>query len=213
MTNDEQQPTTSSEEETDCEPPRPKEEEEKTGWRKYLDAIMVEGMLFVLLLIFFVWVVLTVPTRIGAAIDFSVVNLVETIPIFIVASLLAGWVDAWVDKDIVTRLFQEKNLVTSLIMITVLGVMTPGPIYSIFPIVWVLRKKGIQSHYLIAFLTGQTLMGPMRIPLELYYLGIPFFLFRLFSSILLGVFAGLCAYPLRKNLDVALDEVTCDFER
>ncbi len=200
--------------EKDCETPvLPEEEEEKSKFRKYLDAIMVEGMLLVLLAIFFIWVVLTVPTRIGDAIQFSVENLIETIPIFIVASLLAGWVDAWVDKDIVTRLFHERNLIVSLFVISILGILTPGPIYSIFPIVWVLRKKGIHSHYLIAYLTGQTLMGPMRIPLELYYLGVPFFLFRVFSSIILGVFAGLCAYPLRNKLDVALDEVTYEFER
>ena len=199
--------------ERDCEPPVLPEQEEKSKLRKYLDAIMVEGMLLVLLAIFFIWVVIAVPTRIGDAVQFSVENLIETIPIFIVASLLAGWVDAWVDKDIVTRLFHERNLFVSLFMISVLGILTPGPIYSIFPIVWVLRKKGIHSHYLIAYLTGQTLMGPMRIPLELYYLGVPFFLFRVFSSIILGVFAGLCAYPLRNKLDIALDEVTCEFER
>ncbi|MFW9920123.1 MAG: permease [Candidatus Thorarchaeota archaeon] len=199
--------------EKECEPPAVSEEEEKKGIRRFIDAIMVEGMLLVLLAIFFIWVVLTVPTRIGDAIQFSIENLVETIPIFIVASLLAGWVDAWVDKDIVTRLFHEQNLIVSLFVISVLGILTPGPIYSIFPIVWVLRKKGIQSHYLIAYLTGQTLMGPMRIPLELYYLGVPFFIFRVISSVILGVFAGLCAYPLRKKLDVALDEVTCEFER
>ncbi|MFW9907408.1 MAG: permease [Candidatus Thorarchaeota archaeon] len=186
---------------------------EKTGLRRILDAIMVEGMLLVLLVVFFVWVALAIPTRIGDAIDFSVENLIETIPIFIIASLLAGWVDAWIDKDIATRLFREQNLLVSMIAITILGIFTPGPIYSIFPIVWVLRKKGIGSHYLIAYITGQTLMGPMRIPLEIYYLGVPFFLFRVFSSILLGVFAGLCAYPLRKKLDVALDQVPHEFER
>ncbi len=181
--------------------------------RKVLDVVMVEGTLFVLLLIFFVWVLVTLPDRIGAAIDFSVQNLIETIPIFVVASLLAGWVDAWVDKDIVTRFFHERNLFRSLVVISVLGIMTPGPIYSIFPIVWVLRKKGIGSHYLIAYLTGQTLMGPMRVPLELYYLGVPFFIFRVFSSILMGVFAGLCTYPIRRHLDRSLDEVTAEFER
>ncbi|MGQ4871358.1 MAG: hypothetical protein ACP6IT_05935, partial [Candidatus Thorarchaeota archaeon] len=70
---------------------------------------MVEGTLFVLLLIFFVWVYVSFPTRISEAIDFSITNLIETIPIFIVASLLAGWVDAWVDKDLVVRLFKQRG--------------------------------------------------------------------------------------------------------
>lgn len=199
--------------EADSQPPEIQSESDgKSRLRRYLDAIMVEGMLFVLLLIFALWVLISAPERTGEAIQFSVDNLLETIPIFIVASLLAGWVDAFVDKDIVARLFEERNLFTSLIVITCLGIATPGPIYSIFPIVWVLRKKGIGSHYLIAYLTGQTLMGPMRIPLELHYLGWTFFAFRMGSTILLGVFAGLCAYPIRKRLDRKLDEVTYDFD-
>ncbi|MHA1959627.1 MAG: permease [Candidatus Thorarchaeota archaeon] len=191
----------------------PSEEGQKSRIRRYVDNIVVEGTLLILLVLFFVWVATTQPTRIGEAVDFSIMNLVETIPIFIVASLLAGWVHAWVDKEIVTRLFQQRSLFASLVIITCLGVITPGPIYSIFPIVWVLRKKGIGSHFLIAYLTGQTLMGPMRVPLEIYYLGWPFFIFRLLSSVLLGVFAGLCTYPFAKRLDAALDEVTREFER
>ena len=195
------------------DPPEAPSEREESRIRRVLDAVVVEGMLLVLLVIFFLWVFFTVPDRVGSAIDFSVDNLIETIPIFIVASLLAGWVDAWVDKDIVTRFFHERNLLRSLVVISILGILTPGPIYSIFPIVWVLRKKGIGSHYLIAYMTGQTLMGPMRVPLELHYLGVTFFLFRVISSVLMGVFAGLCAYPIRKRLDRALDEVKCEFER
>ncbi|MHA1247552.1 MAG: permease [Candidatus Thorarchaeota archaeon] len=188
-------------------------EGKKRRLRRVLDAVMVEGTLFVLLLIFFVWVYVSFPTRISEAIDFSVTNLIETIPIFIVASLLAGWVDAWVDKDLVVRLFKQRGLVAGLFVITCLGIATPGPIYSIFPIVYVLKKKGIDSHFLIAYLTGQTLMGPMRIPLELYYLGTTFFVFRLVSTVLLGVFAGLCAYPIHRWLNESLERVSAEFNR
>jgi len=100
-----------------------------------------------------------------------------------------------------------------LTIVTCIGIITPGPIYSIFPLVYVLKRKGVGSHYLIAFMTGQTLMGPLRIPLELHYLGLNFFIFRLISSVILGIFAGLCAYPFSARLDKALDEVQHKFLR
>ncbi len=186
---------------------------ERSVLKRYLDAIILEGSLLVLLAFFFIVVYLTQPSQVQYALDFSATNLIETIPIFIVASLLAGWMDAWIDRDLVTRFLTGRNLLVGLTIVTCVGIVTPGPIYSIFPLVYVLKRKGVGSHYLIAFMTGQTLMGPLRIPLELYYLGLNFFIFRLISSVILGIFAGLCAYPLSARLDKALDEVQHRFVR
>ncbi len=200
-------------EESENPSPAPEDTREKSFFKRHLDAIMLEGFLLVLLAIFFIAVYLTQPSQIQYALDFSATNLIETLPIFIVASFLAGWVDAWVDRDLVTRFLAGRNLLVGLIIVTCVGIITPGPIYSIFPIVYVLKKKGVDSHYLIAFMTGQTLMGPLRIPLELHYLGLNFFIFRLISSVVLGIFAGLCAYPLSARLNKALDEVQHSFVR
>jgi uncharacterized membrane protein YraQ (UPF0718 family) len=200
-------------EESENPSPAPEDTREKSFFKRHLDAIMLEGFLLVLLAIFFIAVYLTQPSQIQYALDFSATNLIETLPIFIVASFLAGWVDAWIDRDLVTRFLTGRNLLVGLIIVTCVGIITPGPIYSIFPIVYVLKKKGVDSHYLIAFMTGQTLMGPLRIPLELHYLGLNFFIFRLISSVVLGIFAGLCAYPLSARLNKALDEVQHSFVR
>ncbi len=200
-------------EESENPSPAPEDTREKSFFKRHLDAIILEGFLLVLLAIFFIAVYLTQPSQIQYALDFSATNLIETLPIFIVASFLAGWVDAWIDRDLITRFLTGRNLLVGLIIVTCVGIITPGPIYSIFPIVYVLKKKGVDSHYLIAFMTGQTLMGPLRIPLELHYLGLNFFIFRLISSVVLGIFAGLCAYPLSARLNKALDEVQHSFVR
>lgn len=200
-------------EESESPKPALKDTKEPSRLRQYIDAIFVEGVLLIFLAFFFIIVYLTQPSQIQYALDFSTTNLIETIPIFIVASFLAGWMDAWIDRDLVTRFLTGRNLLVGLAIVTCVGIITPGPIYSIFPLVYVLKKKGVDSHYLIAFMTGQTLMGPLRIPLELYYLGLNFFIFRLISSVILGIFAGLCAYPLNTKLNKALDEVQHKFVR
>ena len=199
----------------ESESPKPdlQDTKETSRLRQYIDAIIVEGVLLVFLAFFFIIVYLTQPSQVQYALDFSTTNLIETIPIFIVASFLAGWMDAWIDRDLITRFLTGRNLLVGLTIVTCVGIITPGPIYSIFPLVYVLKKKGVDSHYLIAFMTGQTLMGPLRIPLELYYLGLNFFIFRLISSVILGIFAGLCAYPVYTRLNKALDEVQHKFVR
>jgi len=200
-------------EESESPSPALEDAKERSVLKRHLDAIILEGSLFVLLAFFFIAVYLTQPSQVQYALDFSATNLIETIPIFIVASFLAGWVDTWVERDLVTRFLTGRNLLVGLTIVTCVGIITPGPIYSIFPLVYVLKRKGVSSHYLIAFMTGQTLMGPLRIPLELHYLGLNFFIFRLISSVILGIFAGLCAYLLSARLDKALDEVQHKFVR
>ncbi|MHA1485440.1 MAG: permease [Candidatus Thorarchaeota archaeon] len=164
-------------EESEVPSPDLKDAKEKSFFKRHLDAIMLEGFLVVLLAFFFIVVYLTQPSQIQYALDFSATNLIETIPIFIVASFLAGWMDAWIDRDLITRFLTGRNLLVGLTIVTCVGIVTPGPIYSIFPLIYVLKRKGVGSHYLIAFMTGQTLMGSLRIPLELHYLGLNFFIF------------------------------------
>lgn len=186
------------------------ESNQETISRKFIAEIVTEVVVFIILILLFVYVFHTTPTRLGEALDFGVTNLIEITPIFIVASLLAGWAEVWIDKEAVAGFFEKRGLLSGLFIITCIGVATPGPIFAIFPILVVFVRKGVNAHYIFAYSTGQTLMGPLRIPLELYYLGWGFFIFRVISSILLGVFAGLCVYPISRRLDKVLIDATND---
>ena len=91
--------------------------------------------------------------------------------------------------------FAEKHLAGGrtkhLVYATILGILTPGPVYAIYPIVFALKKKGVQNGILVSYITGQTLMGPARVPLEIGVMGLRFFLYRLLLSLLMGPLAGL----------------------
>ena len=84
----------------------------------------------------------------------------------------------------------NKNKISFLFYATILGILTPGPVYSIYPIVIELKNKGIKYPLLVSYLTGQTIIGPARIPFELGYFGIKFFLYRLMLSLLIGPITG-----------------------
>ena len=126
------------------------------------------------------------------AFDFSVQNLIEVSIIFVFAAFLAALIDVYVDKELILKVFNpNRNHVYNYLFATIIGIATPGPVYSIFPIVLMLREKGADDDILISYLTGQTLMGPMRTPLELWFLGLEFFVYRTIITVLIGVLAGI----------------------
>ncbi len=88
----------------------------------------------------------------------------------------------------------KKNKLRYLFYATVLGIMTPGPVYAMYPIVFSLKRKGVQNHILVSYITGQTMIGPARVSLEIGLLGLNFFAWRLFLSLLMGTLAGFLYY-------------------
>jgi len=98
--------------------------------------------------------------------------------------------------------FAEKHLrdskLTHLFYATLLGVLTPGPVYAIYPIVIVLKKKGIKNPILVAFLTGQTIIGPARAPFEIGFFGLKFYLYRILLALIMGPIAALLFIFLSK---------------
>jgi len=108
--------------------------------------------------------------------------------------------------------FAEKhmhnNKLSHLFYATLLGVLTPGPVYAIYPIVMVLKKKGIKNPILVAFLTGQTIIGPARAPFEIGFFGIKFYIYRILLALIMGPVAALLFiflsrfWPDKKNIKI-----------
>lgn len=85
----------------------------------------------------------------------------------------------------------QKNKIEYLFYATFLGILTPGPVYAVYPILLTLKRKGIHNSILVSYITGQTIIGPARIPLEAGLLGTKFLLYRLFLAVILGPLAGI----------------------
>ena len=117
----------------------------------------------------------------------------------VVAVAISTAVHLFVPRDFIQRSLSRRSGLL-LFLAPLLGILTPGPVYAIYPIILVLKKKGVRMHVLVAYLTGQALIGPARIPFELGLLGGRFLLFRILISVFLGVLAGLLYAGLSKIL-------------
>lgn len=113
------------------------------------------------------------------------------------AVLISTGINYLMPVDFVKNRLKGNKLIY-LFYATVFGILTPGPVYAIYPIVLVLKKKGIQNPILVAYITGQTIIGPARIPFEVGLFGLDFFLYRIALSLVMGPLAGILYILLSK---------------
>lgn len=110
---------------------------------------------------------------------------VDVLPILVIAVLISQIVSVYLHKDKIKKHFHncEKDIVKAALC----GIATPGPLIAFMPLLKVLKKKGLPIALIVAFMTAQVLIGPMRFFLEVKYFGIVFFVSRLVLSILLAI--------------------------
>ena len=94
-----------------------------------------------------------------------------------------------IPEDLAEKHLKDNKLI-HLFYATLLGVLTPGPVYAIYPIVLELRRKGVGNAILVAYLTGQTIIGPARAPFEIGLFGWKFYLYRILLALMMGPLAG-----------------------
>ncbi|MCD6490844.1 MAG: permease [Candidatus Njordarchaeia archaeon] len=164
-----------------------------------MDKMEIVGVLIFVLIVLgsYVLLYITLPNMVSIAIEVSIQNFMDVFLIFIFAALLASLADLYIDKELILKVFDpNRNSIYNYAIATAIGIITPGPVYSIFPIVLVLRKKGATEDILISYLTAQTLMGPIRVPLEIVFLGVEFLVFRTIVTVIIGILAGVLTKPL-----------------
>ena len=107
----------------------------------------------------------------------------------IIAVIISVAIHYFVPFDFAEK-YLSKNKPRYLLYATLLGILTPGPVYAIYPIVFSLKNKGIQNHIIVSYITGQTIIGPARAPFEIGLLGVNFFLYRVMLAVVMGTLAG-----------------------
>jgi uncharacterized membrane protein YraQ (UPF0718 family) len=114
---------------------------------------------------------------------------IKTLALTVVAVVISVAIHYLVPADFAEKHLSE-NKIRYLFYATILGILTPGPVYAIYPVVLALKKKGISNPILVSYITGQTIIGPARVPFEVGLFGIKFFAYRLALSVIMGPLAG-----------------------
>ncbi len=128
----------------------------------------------------------------------SAISFMKVLPILVAAIIASQIIKYYLPEEKIKDSFgeSEKNIIKA----SGVGLVTPGPLLAYLPLLKALKDKGLALSVMVAFITSQTLIGPMRLFLEVGYFGIAFFAYRLVLAFLMSIGIASCFRILEKHI-------------
>lgn len=126
--------------------------------------------------------------------------LLHEIPLLVAAFLTAGFLQALVKKETVTRWLGEESGFKGILLACLGGGLIPGGPYAYYPIANALLKSGAGVGVLVAFVTAKNLWSVSRLPLEIAILGSQVTITRFLITFLIPPVMGIVAKRLFGHL-------------
>lgn len=119
--------------------------------------------------------------------------LVQILPLLVFAFIVAGMIRVLVPGELLAEWMGPKSGMRGIFIGTVAGAFMHGGPYVTMPVAAGLLRSGASVGTMVAFITGWSLWGVSRLPLELGILGWKFTLIRIASTFFFPPVAGLIA--------------------
>lgn len=126
----------------------------------------------------------------------SLISFLKVLPVLLGAVLLSQFAKLFIHEKSIKKHIHDNG--RGVMISTAVGISTPGPLLAYLPILKVLKKKGVAISAIGSFVTGQTLIGPGRLILEISYFGPLFFFLRVILAFLIGICVGWSFHLLNK---------------
>jgi uncharacterized membrane protein YraQ (UPF0718 family) len=124
---------------------------------------------------------------------------IDILPLLIFAFIVAGMAQILIPKEMLSKWVGAESGMRGILIGTVAGGFTPGGPFVSLPIAAGLFRSGASMGTMVAFLTGWSLWGINRLPMEVGILGWKLTMVRLASTFFFPPIAGLIAQMLFKN--------------
>ena len=115
----------------------------------------------------------------------TVIGFIKVLPILVVAILISQIVSYFFSHRKIHKAFKENE--GNIAKATVFGMFSPGPLIAYLPVAKNLHTKGLAPSLIVAFITGQALVGPARVFLEVDYFGWQFFALRVVLALVIAI--------------------------
>ena len=156
---------------------------------KYLKKIGTDIKISLLLIVISFLLIIIFDINMRELIISNLSIIIKILYLTVIAIGISTFIHFVIPEDFAEKHLKESKMI-HLFYASVLGVLTPGPVYAIYPIVLVLKTKGIRTEILVSYLTGQTFIGPARAPFEIGFFGLKFYLYRILLALIMGPLAG-----------------------
>jgi uncharacterized membrane protein YraQ (UPF0718 family) len=129
----------------------------------------------------------------------TAIRFLKSVPILALACLAVAVLSPYTSEDRVGRLLiREKK--RNILVASSIGLVSPGPLAPYMPLLRLLNESGLPLSVVAAFITSQTLVGPLRAFLEIEMFGLAFFVFRVITSFFIAISVGVCFQLLEKQI-------------
>ncbi|MBT4722709.1 hypothetical protein HN958_01990 [Candidatus Falkowbacteria bacterium] len=118
----------------------------------------------------------------------TITGFLNVLPVLVFAIIISQIVSYYASHKKMGKQLKENE--ANISKATILGMLSPGPLIAYLPTVSNLHKKGMAPSLVVAFITGQALVGPARVFLEVDYFGWQFFVLRVILAIFIAVGAA-----------------------
>lgn len=119
--------------------------------------------------------------------------IIQVLPILVFALFLAGMIQVLIPADLIAKWIGKESGLKGIMIGAFVGAFIPGGPFVGMPIILGFLKVGAAIPVLVAMLTGWSLIGINRLPIEIGVLGPKLTLIRLASVIIFAPLAGLVA--------------------
>jgi len=122
----------------------------------------------------------------------------KTVKIIIAVFIIIGLINAWVKPKQLSKFMGKEAGWKNLLLIAVIPLFIGGSLFTMFPLMEALRKKGASIASILVFITAWGGKAPL-LPLEIEFLGIHFAILRIFLIIPMALIVGILGeYILEK---------------
>ena len=115
--------------------------------------------------------------------------LVQIIPIFLLVIFCMGIMNYFITPKTVSKYIGKGSGIKGWLLATSTGILSHGPVYVWYPLLKDLRKQGMRSGLMAAFLYNRAIKIPL-LPLMVYYFGIRFVVVLLIYMIIASILEG-----------------------
>ena len=127
----------------------------------------------------------------------TAVEFIRIFPILAFSIVGAEIISKFISKrDIKSQFGKGKR---GIVVSTFAGLFAPGPLVAYLPALYSLRKKGLGLGYIASFTTSQTIIGSLRVLIEIYYFGMYFFIVKTCLAAIMAICVGLIFGLLEKK--------------
>jgi uncharacterized membrane protein YraQ (UPF0718 family) len=128
---------------------------------------------------------------------------IEVLPMLVFAFVIAGLMQTVIPEASISNWIGAESGFRGILLGTLAGALTPGGPFVSMPLVAGFLKAGASAGTTVAFITGWSLLGIHRIPLELAILGWRFMIIRMLSVALFAPLAGIIANGIARFFKAA----------